>query len=81
MKMISKWFEELPEPYKTQALENWDRIEQPDTNCPHMSNALGMAFFWDETPQDHEYWHRLYLEYVIKERQNEGSKNSSDDNS
>jgi hypothetical protein len=59
-KTVKEWFEGLPEPYRTQALEN--------LNCPEhiaydMSDAIGVGFVWENTSQGHEYWLDLAMQY------------------
>lgn len=55
MKTIKEWLEELPEPYRTQALENVSEysLSQKDES---LSEALKGAFTWIFTPQGHYYW-------------------------
>lgn len=57
MKTIKQWLEELPEPYRTQALENlksdkYDSIEK----------ALLNAFDWWNSPEGWNYWSEFYME-------------------
>lgn len=56
MKTIRQWLEELPEPYRTQALENI-RVKEV-LGLPELSFevALRSAFTWDATPQGYDYW-------------------------
>lgn len=53
MKTIKEWFETLPDPYKTQALEN--SIQLTGKKVPSLVGALN-SFIWSDTPQGREYW-------------------------
>ena len=59
MKKVKDWFEELPEPYRTQAIENSTKEE---LNCieESLTNALSGSFFWFSSPQGQKYWGDLY---------------------
>lgn len=61
MKTIKQWLEELPEPYRTQALENADRCDL-DKDAKSKPAALRNAFEWEETPEDqgYYYWEDLW---------------------
>lgn len=63
MKTIKEWLEELPEPYRTQALENSDIIHN-NNKSDSLPSALDMAFNWPQTNQGWEYWHKLFSELV-----------------
>lgn len=60
-KTIAQWLQELPEPYRTKALNNsrgrTNRHEEVDS----LSTALMCAFFWKESPEGHDYWDRFNL--------------------
>ena len=56
MKTIRQWLEELPDPYRTQALENIRVKEVLDLPELSFSVALRSAFTWDATPQGYDYW-------------------------
>lgn len=65
MKTIREWLEELPEPYRSQALENfdnyWTKEEQDDLSKRiSLSFAVLSAFAWDESKQGGDYWNKLY---------------------
>jgi hypothetical protein len=53
MKTTREWLEELPEPYRTQALENCKWLNE---NCNSLDSAICGAFPWDETSQSDIYW-------------------------
>jgi len=63
---VTQWFNQLSEPYKTQALANI--LEgRHDRMCDTMSTAIDRGMSWADTPQGHEYWHRLRLLYLEME--------------
>ena len=61
MKTIREHLESLPEPYRTQALENM-RPEKalvfPSMNC--RGEALTLAFDWERSPEGYLYWEERY---------------------
>jgi hypothetical protein len=58
MKKIKKWLEELPEPYRSQALENTeDRDDKLEVKS--LVTALECAFIWRLSPQGYHYWDKL----------------------
>ena len=56
MKPIKKWLEELPEPYRTQAI-NQQTFEE---DTPTMKQAVDNFAKWGETQEGHDYWNRLF---------------------
>lgn len=54
-KTIKQWFETLPEPYRTQALNNANifLLDQEETN---MEDAFYNGFFWAFSPEGYDYW-------------------------
>lgn len=61
-KTYREWFNELPEPYRSQAIDN--AIKQGRRNIDReiassLSNALDLAITWGETPEGHDYWKKL----------------------
>ena len=56
MKTNKEWFEELEEPYKTQALQN-SKVTKPVSS---LLDALLWSFDWYYSPQRHPYWETLY---------------------
>lgn len=56
MKTAKQWFDELPEPYRTQALVNCDSNEYCDT----LADALFDSFAWGQTTQGMRYWQELH---------------------
>lgn len=59
MKTIKEWINELPEPYRSQAL----KYETIYWNSKSMTkkSALTVAFLWDDTNESFDYWEKLYL--------------------
>ncbi len=61
MKTIREHLNDLPEPYRTEALANnknqssWDKVKEDD-----ISEALLGAFNWLDTPQGYDYWSNFY---------------------
>lgn len=61
MKTLRQYLEELPEPYRTEALNNADRYLLDEEWVPSSSEVthntpLSHSFIWQGTPQGHEYW-------------------------
>ena len=63
MKTIREHLETLPEPYRSQALEN---IDERDQDLPEISlrGALLKGFFWYDAPQGGHYWIDVYHRLV-----------------
>lgn len=59
VKTIRQWFEEFPEPYRKQALENTDK-EELDENINDAKMALAGGFNWNSSPQGFSYWDKFY---------------------
>lgn len=65
-KTIEQWFNELPEPYRSQALENtlnqWGekRLKVHESS---IKDALLGGFIWKDTPkeQGQDYWRNFYI--------------------
>lgn len=64
-KTVREWLETLPEPYRTQAIENTrtlngeageDIFNALDTEA---SSALHGAFVWSDSHQGFKYWNNL----------------------
>lgn len=59
------WFQQLPEPYRSQAIENFDEeyFKAALTGeLTTLQQAINCAFYWSETPQGREYWERILHE-------------------
>ena len=74
MKTIREWFNELPDPYRTQAINNADSIlldnKSVGKNCVSLLDALEKAFIWENSPEDFQYWVNLYKVLKSKNIQN-----------
>mgnify|MGYP007071576405 CR=1 FL=1 len=60
MKKALEWFEMLPEPYRTRAIENWGKSDFEHKNASFLD--LGEAidtFTWRESPQGEEHWNDI----------------------
>ena len=65
MATIKDYFEELPEPYKTQAIKN-STDHCLGKNTTSLGSALCNGFIWSSTEQGHNYW-RDFLFSLEKE--------------
>jgi len=65
MKTIREWLEQLPEPYRGQAMANMDIQRPGDLGGEHpcIRNAIEAAFRWDDSKEGHEYWSDLRDKY------------------
>ena len=64
MKTVKEWLEELPEPYRSQALENGDRgILTLEEDSVYF--ALFCAFIWESSPQGYKYWDNLHKKLKV----------------
>ena len=55
MKTIKEWLEELPEPYRTQAINNTSEQNSLKLKSS-LSDAIYSAFAWSKTPEGLQYW-------------------------
>lgn len=63
-KTIKQWLNELPEPYRSQALENTlnqSGEKRLKINQPSIKDALSAGFIWKDSPkeQGHDYWEKF----------------------
>jgi hypothetical protein len=68
MKTILEWYEDLPEPIRSQAIENYNpnwRLFRPFTKSA--TNALRFGFNKSVTPQGKEYWLECICDISHKE--------------
>jgi hypothetical protein len=67
-KLISEWLQELPEPYRTQAIANFKAQGKRDMYTNSMKDAIMDGLAWKET-KEHEanshYWQYVYEHYYI----------------
>jgi len=68
MKPIIKWYQELPEPQRSQAIEN-AAPELARKEVDSLSSALRSGFPWMSSPQGHDYWEEIqYQAFTLEER-------------
>lgn len=65
-KTIREWLEELPEPYRTEAINNAYELII-DTPEKSITEALSNAFVWKNSPQGNKYWNELYDKLTINQ--------------
>ncbi len=58
-KTIKEWLETLEEPYREQALVNFESYCNDDDQVESVIEALYQAFYWEESPEGHRYWSKL----------------------
>ena len=54
------WLEQLPEPYRSEALANQDTEKGVNT----MREAINAAFTWSSTEQGGDYWAQLRISVI-----------------
>lgn len=59
MKTIREWLEELPMPYRTQAIENTSELVLKVEKA-YLSESLLCSFYWRNSPQGLDYWSDFY---------------------
>ena len=66
-KTIGWWLSKLDEPHRSRAFENWKKDFQYEENKNEIYNdfqqALGWAFYWDQTPEGYTYWDDILTTY------------------
>lgn len=67
-KTVREWLEELPEPYRSQAMDNLVKYPLPKSRTlfSNIGDALLYGFDWDLTPQGFSYWHRIKHGIIIQ---------------
>ena len=72
-KTIREWFETLPEPYRTQAIENslTGNLNAPAEN---MFIALSCGFKYRRSPQGFDYW-KDFQDKLIDQHYNQEQEN------
>jgi hypothetical protein len=60
MKPILEWYEELPEPIRSQAIANYDPSFSEVDEIESLSEAIGEGFNWMPSPQEHHYWEEVH---------------------
>ena len=63
LRTIENWLQDLPEPYRSQALKNmwW---EDAHTAAHSLEYALHQAFNWSKSPEGYKYWHNYHAGLV-----------------
>lgn len=56
MKTAREWFAQLPEPIRSEAMEN---ARDLDSEYDSLAGAITNQFSWRKTPQRHDYWYRI----------------------
>lgn len=59
MKTIEEWLNELPEPYRGQALDNTKPVVKT-LNCRSIRRAVYIGFIWGMSIEGFDYWNDLY---------------------
>jgi len=63
-KTIREHLNDLPEPYRTEALDNFENPLPEWVNVPKevedVKRALNEGFSWASSPQGFEYWNEFY---------------------
>lgn len=69
-KTIREWLSELPEPYRSLALKNYELLNdemdlqiKEDTPEKDMRGALSGAYVWEQTKEGYDFWHKVSLHY------------------
>ena len=60
MKPILEWYEELPEPIRSQAIANYDPSFSEVDEIESRSEAIGEGFDWSKSPQGHNHWEAVH---------------------
>ena len=60
MKTIREHLETLPEPWRTQALENTKEVGNLNLKKPTLKEAIAHGFWWDDTKEKEKYWEDLF---------------------
>ncbi|ADF42363.1 hypothetical protein S-CBS2_gp007 [Synechococcus phage S-CBS2] len=60
-KTPEEWFEQLPEPYRSQAIANRTIDSVVDIGEAHsLTEAFTVGFIWKNTPEGSNYWEKVY---------------------
>jgi len=70
-KTMLEWLQQLPEPYRTQAIDNAEPLRLLLTGYSGLSGwssgVLPEAFVWSYTPEGNEYWKELHNTLLMEE--------------
>jgi hypothetical protein len=60
MKTILEWYEELPEPIRSQAIANYDPIYRDNNSeANSLRNAIIDGFSWGRSTEGFDYWNDI----------------------
>jgi len=57
MKTKTKWLSEMSDPFGSQAVKN---MTEDDKEVLTLSDAIIEAFYWNYSPEGHDYWQSVY---------------------
>lgn len=63
MTIVQQYLDKLPEPYRTQALNNYSERyikNWPSSQVFDVSSALRLAFHWASSDEGAVYWNEIY---------------------
>jgi hypothetical protein len=60
MKTILEWYEELPEPIRSQAIANYDPSYSEADETSSKSESIKRGFNWYRSPQENHYWEEVH---------------------
>ncbi len=66
-----KLYDELPEPYRTQAKDNWNYEFTEERFPDDLEGAVIFGFDWEESPQGEDYWNDVSNGVFKKETKGE----------
>ncbi len=55
-KTIQEWYQDLPEPIRSQAITNATKEGRGEVEAESLSQAVAIGFAWSETPERYPYW-------------------------
>lgn len=61
-KTYEQWYAELEEPARSQALANLDPELRGDVTTDSLAAALSGGFYWEKSPEGHDYWVAIHTE-------------------
>lgn len=59
LRTAPNWFELLPETHRKKALKNLKTVKSTKL-FPSLTEAIGTAFIWEDTPQKYDYWKDVF---------------------
>ena len=67
MKTVLSHLNDLPEPYRSQAIKNTSFIKGSFLACSQ-SDAIFTAFNWKNAPEGSSYWQRLFAQLITDDK-------------